>query len=121
MELNLFHILIFISIFLILLGVGNSWTWVKYTKTGIFDGVILRWDEEKDILGRAEYLLGVGIITQIIGIILIFISLAGAIKSYFNFANPIPLLLSGAITSLIPLAIIWYFYRYWKKADVQST
>lgn len=119
MTYTLIEDLIFflIPLFLILLGIGNSWTWIKYNKTGVYEGVILRWDDEKDIPGMADSLLGIGVITQIIGIILMFILLAGTIKSYFNFANPIPLLLSGSITSLIPIAITWYFYRYWKKED----
>lgn len=99
------------------MGIGNSWIWLKYNKTGVYEGVILRWDDEKEIPGMVDSLLGIGIIFQIIGIILIFILLAIEIKSYFNFVNPIPLLLSGAITSLIPIAITWYFYRYWKKED----
>lgn len=110
-----------IPLYLLLMGIWGIRNGVVYFKTGDYQGIVTKWTDEEAKRAKSNYFFGGGIVFTGIGIILIFISLAGAIKSYFNFANPIPLLLSGAITSLIPLVIIWYFYRYWKKADVQST
>lgn len=106
-----------IPLFLFLIGIWGIRNGAVYFKTGDYQGIVTKWTDEEAKRAKSNYFFGGGVVATGIGIIIIFILLAIEIKSYFNFANPIPLLLSGAITSLIPLAIIWYFYRYWKKDD----